>query len=201
MVYKKLSAGILYVLLSLPQRILDNIPHSWEEIDGTVRYVLSLETDESGARGPGGFYPTRMDPYADDPKLLIHWCHGSPGAIFLFTQERCLTQLDTLPAALRAGETVWRKGLLRKGPGACHGIAGNAYSLIRLYQITGDEKWLYRAYKFAEFMSSEEFLREARVPDHPLSLFEGWAAAACLFADLLREVDVRHHGGFPFYTL
>lgn len=41
-----------------------------------------------------------------------------------------------LAAALRAGELVWQRGLLKKGPGLCHGVAGNAYALARLYKAT-----------------------------------------------------------------
>jgi hypothetical protein len=41
-----------------------------------------------------------------------------------------------LAAALRAGELVWQRGLLRKGPGLCHGVSGNAYALLRLYKTT-----------------------------------------------------------------
>lgn len=41
-----------------------------------------------------------------------------------------------MPAALRAGELVWQRGLLKKGPGLCHGVSGNAYALARLYKTT-----------------------------------------------------------------
>jgi len=41
-----------------------------------------------------------------------------------------------LPAAVRAGELVWQQGLLKKGPGLCHGVSGNAYALLKLYKTT-----------------------------------------------------------------
>jgi lantibiotic modifying enzyme len=41
-----------------------------------------------------------------------------------------------LQAAQRAGEVVWQRGLLKKGPGLCHGVAGNAYALLRLWKTT-----------------------------------------------------------------
>jgi hypothetical protein len=41
-----------------------------------------------------------------------------------------------LSAAERAGELVWQRGLLKKGPGLCHGVSGNAYALARLYKTT-----------------------------------------------------------------
>lgn len=40
-------------------------------------------------------------------------------------------------AAKRAGECVWRLGLLKKGLGLCHGMGGNGYVFLRLYQVTG----------------------------------------------------------------
>lgn len=41
-----------------------------------------------------------------------------------------------LKLALGAGEVVWQRGLLRKGYSICHGVAGNAYSFLDLYQTT-----------------------------------------------------------------
>jgi len=191
------SAGILYVLLNLPSRVLDSIPHAKYHIAKTLEYILSLECDASGARGKGGHYPTRMGPLTDR-EPLVHWCHGAPGAVFLFGKAHAvLGGPQHLPAALRAGEAIWECGLLRKGPGACHGVAGNAYAFLYLYQITGDEQWRHRAAQFALFMESSEFQRGSRVPDHPFSLFEGWAAAACLYADLMHPEGA----AFPLFGL
>ena len=39
-----------------------------------------------------------------------------------------------LIGALNCGECVWRKGLLKKGPGICHGIAGSGYVFLTLYR-------------------------------------------------------------------
>ena len=191
-----LAAGILYVLLHVPQDLLATIPNSVPLIQGTVDYITTLECDEAGVKGPHGEFPSRMGP-TRDKELLMHWCHGATGAVFLFTQAEKVLRGNGryLNVALRAGEAVWKRGLLRKGPGICHGISGNAYALLRLYKATGDEKWLYRAGQFAEFMSSEVFMKEARTPDHPLSLFEGWAGAACLYADILKPETSR----FPLF--
>lgn len=41
-----------------------------------------------------------------------------------------------LNLALDAGEVVWQRGLLRKGYSICHGVAGNAYCFLDLYQTT-----------------------------------------------------------------
>jgi lantibiotic modifying enzyme len=53
-----------------------------------------------------------------------------------------------LKSALKAGELVWKKGMLLKGNGICHGITGNAYVLHSLYRITNDNKWLNRSLQF-----------------------------------------------------
>ena len=52
-----------------------------------------------------------------------------------------------LKAAVQCGEVVWRRGLLRKGYGLCHGVAGNAYTFIHLYQLTGKTLYCHRAIK------------------------------------------------------
>lgn len=191
-------AGILYVLLHVPQEFLDPTPDSLSWIKGTIDYIATLECDETGIKGPGGEFPRRMGP-TRDKEPLMHWCHGAVGAVFLFTQAEKVLGGDGryMEVALRAGEAVWRRGLLRKGPGVCHGVSGSAYAFLRLFKETKDEKWLYRAGQFADFMSSNEFLKESRTPDHPHSLFEGWAAAACVYADLLRPEGAR----FPLFEL
>src|SRR6185503_10034546 len=47
------------------------------------------------------------------------------------------------------GELTWRAGPLAKGPGLCHGTAGNGYAFLKLLDRTGDERWLERARRFA----------------------------------------------------
>jgi hypothetical protein len=44
---------------------------------------------------------------------------------------------------------VWRAGPLRKGPGLCHGTAGNGETFLALFARSGDEVWLERARRFA----------------------------------------------------
>ncbi|GAB0096281.1 LanC-like protein 3 homolog [Sergentomyia squamirostris] len=91
-------------------------------------------------------------------------------------------------------ELVWKKGLLRKGPSIFHGVAGNGYVFLLLYQLTKDSVYLYRASKFAEFLSDRNFRREARTPDRPFSLYEGLAGTVCFLADLLEP----EKESFPF---
>ena len=101
-----------------------------------------------------------------------------------------------LRAAVECGEVVWKRGLLKKGYELCHGVAGNAYTFLQLYRLTGQQEYLNRTVKvksdtskltsiacelpycmfrmpqFAEWcLTSSE--RETRTPDTPFSLFEG----------------------------
>ena len=57
-----------------------------------------------------------------------------------------------LHAAERAAQLIWERGLLKKGPGLCHGVAGNAYAFLVMYRLTGNVAYYYRALQFAEFI-------------------------------------------------
>lgn len=83
------------------------------------------------------------------PLALVQWCHGAPGFV---------TALADLPAGTDAafdallegaGELVWQAGPLTKGPGLCHGTAGNGYAFLKLHRRTGQAVWLARARVFA----------------------------------------------------
>jgi hypothetical protein len=43
-----------------------------------------------------------------------------------------------LDSCLKCGELIWQKGLLKKGPGLCHGVAGNGYVFLLLYRLTSN---------------------------------------------------------------
>jgi Lanthionine synthetase C-like protein len=84
--------------------------------------------------------PTIGEP---DSKIRVQWCHGAPGIV--------CTIGDLLPEhlLLGAGELIWQAGPLRKGAGLCHGTAGNGFALLKVHGLTGDERWLDRARRFA----------------------------------------------------
>ena len=60
-------------------------------------------------------------------------------------------------AAKRCGNLIWKKGILAKGPGICHGIAGSGYGLLLLYRFTKEEEWLNKAKTFGFIMLSLSF--------------------------------------------
>jgi lantibiotic modifying enzyme len=102
-----------------------------------------------------------------------------------------------LKSALKCGDLIWQKGLLRKGPGICHGIAGSGYAFLLLYRLTNDAKHYHRALKFSQFLNEETFKSGARTPDNPYSLYEGLAGTVCFLVDLLNPSQAE----FPFFDV
>ncbi|KAL3883318.1 hypothetical protein ACJMK2_029593 [Sinanodonta woodiana] len=173
-------ASILQVLMSFLD-YLKSDPSAEHDIRLSVDYILSLKQ-------PNFNYPAATDELTNprpESEELVHWCHGAAGIVYLFARAyRVWGDEKYLAACLQCGELTWQKGLLRKGPGICHGIAGSGYVFLLLYRLTGDQRHLHRAQMFAEFLLTPEFQQEARTPDSPYSLFEGWAGTICFLADL-----------------
>ncbi|HET7051700.1 MAG TPA: LanC-like protein [Solirubrobacteraceae bacterium] len=89
-------------------------------------------------------WPPEDRPWSEQEQWArVQWCHGAPGII--------TTLADLMPPemAIAGGEMTWRAGPLRKGHGLCHGTAGNGFAFLKLYDLTGDERWLGRARRFA----------------------------------------------------
>ncbi|KAG2440138.1 hypothetical protein HXX76_004251 [Chlamydomonas incerta] len=201
--------GILFALLHCGPAIVEE---NRQELRASLAYVASHEKDAPGCGARGGHYPTKMAVSPPDPaeeagaaKTLVHWCHGAPGAVFLWCKaHEVFGDVGYLAAARRAGEVVWQLGLLRKGHGLCHGTSGNAYALLALHRATGGEEaavWLHRARQFAGHVSSAEGRSVFDTPDRPLSLFEGRAGALCLLADLLADDGGSRGARFPAFEL
>ncbi|KAM9821161.1 glutathione S-transferase LANCL1 [Neosynchiropus ocellatus] len=141
-----------------------------------------------------GNYPPCV---GDDRDLLVHWCHGSPGVVYMLLQaSKVFGVPEYLDDALKCGEVVWKWGLLKKGYGLCHGAAGNAYTFLALYRQTKDFKHLYRACMFAEWCMNYG-QHGCRTPDTPFSLFEGMAGTIYFLADLLQPMNSR----FPAFEV
>uniref|UniRef100_A0A8D0H8A4 Glutathione S-transferase LANCL1 n=1 Tax=Sphenodon punctatus TaxID=8508 RepID=A0A8D0H8A4_SPHPU len=153
----------------------------------SVDYVCQLKF-------PSGNYPPCID---DTRDLLVHWCHGAPGIIYMLTQAyKVFGEQKYLSDALQCAEVIWHWGLLKKGYGLCHGTAGNAYAFLTLYNLTQNMKYLYRACKFAEWCLSYG-QHGCRTADTPFSLFEGMAGTIYFLADLLVPTKAR----FPAFEL
>lgn len=119
---------------------------------------------------------------------LVQHCHGAPGVI------NCLAEFPPDPrwpvdALLNAaGELTWTAGPLAKGPGLCHGSAGNGYAFLKLYKRTGDEKWLDRARKFAMHAIEQSERAAKEFGQHRYSLWTGDLGLAVYLWDCVRGI-------------
>jgi Lanthionine synthetase C-like protein len=116
-------------------------------------------------------------------EIRVQWCHGAPGMI------ATLGDLLDLDLALAGGELTWRAGPLAKGPGLCHGTAGNAYAFLVLHHRTGDELWLDRAREFALHAIGQVERARAAVGRGRYSLFTGDIGVALFLRHLLDGED------------
>src|SRR5205085_5737528 len=124
----------------LGQRAVAAAARHAQRADGLVQWPPSLEPGRS-------------------TEIRTQWCHGAPGIVAslapIAPRDQQLTEL-----LVGGGELTWRAGPLAKGPGLCHGTAGNGYAFLKLLDRTGDERWLDRARGFA--MHAVEQVERAR---------------------------------------
>ena len=109
-------------------------------------------------------------------EIRLQWCAGAPGIVIAasdYLDEELL---------LAGAELVWRAGppTMEKGPGICHGTAGNGYALLAAFARTGDEEWLTRARRFAVHALDQVERGPGRY-----SLWTGDIGAAVFAADCL----------------
>lgn len=135
--------------------------------------------------------------FGSDKDRLIHWCHGAPGAVHLYALAyKVYRKASYLSAAEDFAINVWSRGLLQKGYGICHGVAGNGYAHLCMYQLTNNELYLWRAIKFAEWCLMYG-RHGCRTPDRPYSLFEGLAGTLFFLHDILKPTKAM----FPAFQL
>ncbi|MGH3111295.1 MAG: lanthionine synthetase C family protein [Gaiellaceae bacterium] len=83
---------------------------------------------------------------SSDGQIRLQWCWGGAPGIVASAADYLDEEL-----ILAGAELTWRAGPHRdeKGPGICHGTAGNGYAFLKAFERTGDELWLERARRFA----------------------------------------------------
>jgi hypothetical protein len=113
------------------------------------RAVAAVATHAQRAAGFAQWPPTLEAPPPERPaRVRTQWCHGAPGIVAslasLAPNDDRLTEL-----LIAGGELTWQAAPLKKGANLCHGTAGNGYAFLKLFERTGDERWLHRAPAFA----------------------------------------------------
>jgi Lanthionine synthetase C-like protein len=142
--------------------------------------VARLLTRTAGREDGLVNWPPEDRPSADvASSIRVQWCHGAPGIVIT------LGDLMPLELAIGGGELTWRAAPLRKGPGLCHGTAGNGFAFLRLYDLTGDPVWLERARRFAMHAIEQVDRERAALGRGRYTLFTGDVGVAlCLRACL-----------------
>lgn len=153
-------------------------------LDDAVRDALVRDTNEILRRtavfedGVASWpHPVGSELEGEDGEIRLQWCKGAPGVL-----TGAAPYLDD-ELLLAGAELTWRAGPhgMDKGPGICHGTAGNGYALLKTFARTGDDLWLDRARRFAVH-ALEQVERRDR---SRYSLFTGDVGAALYAADCL----------------
>lgn len=178
-------AGILYMLLNASRHMSEYEKENL--VKPTLEWLINTKFQS-------GNFPSSIGSMTD---RLIQWCHGAPGFTHLLSLA---SQVYKNPRyrelALECGDAVWERGLLKKGYSICHGVSGNAYTFLHLYQMTKDIKHLYRAASFVDWCTRYP-ANEGMRPDRPFSLFEGKAGLLYFLADAKDPLRAL----FPCYEL
>ena len=175
--------GEEYKGLTPPHGLVGNVQALRPLLDAERRQALERETNALLARAAfvedglaNWAYIERPELPSAAGEIRLQWCAGAPGIV--------IAAADYLDEELLLGgaELVWRAGppTLEKGPGICHGTAGNGYALLAAFGRTGDELWLERARSFAAHALAQVEQAEGRY-----SLWTGGIGVAVFAADCL----------------
>lgn len=188
--------GVLFTLL----HFLPELRTMGFQMDRDIVGLVRRSVDQlDGMCFPSGNLPSSTDTVEGDD-ILVQWCHGAPGHILLLAKAAdVFGDIEYLNRAERiARDVIFNRGLLRKGVGLCHGIAGNAYAFLAVHRarrniseraneesssnIINDE-FLLMAQHFANF-AIHKLPDLAHVPDRPYSLYGGVGGLAAFLLDL-----------------
>ena len=169
--------------LTPPHGLVGNVQALMPLLDEGRRVELAQQTNallERTAFVEDGLanWPPRERPELAGPdgQIRVQWCAGAPGIVIAaadYLDEELL---------LAGAELAWHAGPpgMEKGPSICHGTAGNGYAFLKVFERTGDERWLDRARRFAMHALGQVERKPGRY-----SLWTGDVGAALYAADCI----------------
>src|SRR5436190_23440933 len=174
--------------LGPPHGLVGNVQALRPLLDGARR--ASLEGDAGAVLARAAFvedglanwpHSERRTLASPDGQIRVQWCAGGPGVV--------IGAADYLEEELflAGAELPWRTGppTLDKGPGICHGTAGNGYAFLKAFARTGDELWRDRARRFAVHALEQVERLRAEAGRGRYSLWTGDLGVAIYAADCL----------------
>lgn len=176
------SLGILTQLV-----LSDSCTAYSPEVESELESLLDQQLDS------GHWYVRASLP---DEAELVQWCHGAPGfVISLLAIRACFPSArlqGRIDKAIELGRRdTWERGVLRKEPNLCHGVAGNALALV------GEERRMFMGCATRERieagLESGEFVRG----DDKWGL--GWGEAGRSWAWMVMAMG-RDEAYFAAYT-
>ena len=160
---------------SLVQAFADRALHTLQATarhdDGGINWAPEPET-------PAKPYPRAM---------LVQDCHGAPGIICRLAGAPRGADWDAL--LLGAGELTWRAGPLAKGASLCHGTAGSAMAMLKLWRRSGDVLWIDRARALAMHAVTQVEQHRSQYGRGRYSLWSGDLGLACVLWNCLQGND------------
>ncbi len=109
---------------------------------------------------------------------LVQDCHGAPGILCRLASAPRSADWDEL--LLGAGELTWQAGPLTKGASVCHGTAGSALALLKLWRRSGDALWLERARALAMHAIAQVEAHHLQYGQGRYALWTGDLGLACV---------------------
>jgi lanthionine synthetase-like protein len=158
--------------------LLGERPRARLERDATAVLARTAFVEDGLANWPHSERPALPSP---DGEIRVQWCAGAPGVVI-----GAADYLDE-ELLLAGAELPWRAGppTLAKGPGLCHGTAGNGYAFLKAFARTGDELWLDRARRFAVHALRQAERLRAESGRRRYSLWTGDVGVAIYAADCI----------------
>jgi hypothetical protein len=153
----------------------------------TERALATLEATVRLADGGANWFP------GVNPQRPAHWlppvqdCHGAPGIVCRLAGAPRTPAWDAL--LLAAGELTWHAGPLAKGASLCHGTAGSALALLKLWRRTGDARWLHRGRALAMHAAAQVERHRAQFGQGRHALWTGDLGVACVLWNAINAQD------------